>query len=96
MSYFLKRAAAERAWDIDAAQRAAIQLEQLTVHGILGVGAFGRVKLVTHEPRGAAARGAAAAAEGGAASGSGGGGDGGGSGAPAYALKCISKGQARA
>ena len=72
MSHFLKRAAAERSWDIDSAQRAAIRLEDLRVHRILGVGAFGRVKLVTHEPGGKKDEAA-----------------------PAYALKCISKGQVR-
>ena len=72
MSYFLKRASAERSWDIDAAQRAAIRLDDLRVHLTLGVGAFGRVKLVTHEPGGKRDEAA-----------------------PAYALKCISKGQVR-
>ena len=67
----LPQGAAPSDRDIDSAQRAATWLEDLRVHRILGVGAFG-VKLVTHEPGGKKDEAA-----------------------PAYALKCISKGQVR-
>ena len=53
MSELLKRHAARRTWEAEHARERRFKLGELRKTGMLGVGAFGRVQLVVHEPSGA-------------------------------------------
>ena len=50
LNFILEREAARRAKEADAAKRPVIKMDDLRLHNILGVGTFGRVKLVVHTP----------------------------------------------